>query len=227
MDSDQDNEFPSLMNLLIRLMVNSRIIFIVAMFSISLGVSLFLEFIDQGDLFSFFRKLAIGFSCAFLVEETLTIFGVARKARTILLLRRVRKSIGMKGRSKEIAISVTYLNHLRRRNGATKATLALAGLLSAGAQIHYPDFQLLPIAIVCTVVLSLITLKEVLIEYRVREGFFGTTRSEAKELIAFMVNHAKDIDFHDDNGTLRQALIPRNGELISPDTVVIPGRVSA
>ena len=59
-------------------------------------------------------------------------------------------------------------------------------------------------------VLGLLFLKEALLEYRIRNGYFGTNRSEARELIEFLVKNSDDIDFTDGSGKLRRALEPEN-----------------
>ena len=146
--------------------------------------------------------------------------------RTLLIRRRlVRLNISSRPKPNEVAISLTYLGHLRRSSATPKIVLALAASTSAVAHLRYPDLSLLPIALVCTTILALISLKEMLVEFRVRRGYFGTTRSEAKDLIAFMIANAKDIDFHDDSGALRRALIPQTKEPGSLGTALAPGQV--
>jgi hypothetical protein len=128
---------------------------------------------------------------------------------------------------KEVAISLTFLSHLKRRNAGAKIALAFAASISAISQLRYPDASLLSIAIACTFVLALILVKEALVEFRIRKGYFGTTRSEVKDLIAFMVANAKDIDFHDDSGALRKALIPYCDEQPNGEAPFIPGGVQS
>ena len=58
--------------------------------------------------------------------------------------------------------------------------------------------------------LSLLIVKEVLIEYRIKKGIFGTNRTEARALIEFIIKNSEDIDFTDSNGNLRRALLPES-----------------
>jgi hypothetical protein len=136
-------------------------------------------------------------------------------------------NIAHRPKPKEVAISLTYLNHLKRSSASTKAALAITSLM--GVVVHlrlrHTDPTFLSVAMACTVTLALIQLKETLLEYRVRKGYFGTTRSEAKALIAFMVTNAKDIDFHDDSGSLRKALTPEKGNAAGSSSIVAPGQV--
>ncbi|MGR0482248.1 MAG: hypothetical protein ACTFAL_12820 [Candidatus Electronema sp. V4] len=54
----------------------------------------------------------------------------------------------------------------------------------------------------------ILTAKEFLIEYRNRKGLFGTNRTEARELIDFIIKNSDNLDFTDSNGNLRRALLP-------------------
>ncbi len=53
-----------------------------------------------------------------------------------------------------------------------------------------------------------LVLKEQLLGYRVRKGLFGTNRTEARELIDFIIKNSDNLDFTDSNGNLRRALLP-------------------
>ncbi|MCW5206390.1 hypothetical protein VU08_05610, partial [Desulfobulbus sp. F5] len=39
-------------------------------------------------------------------------------------------------------------------------------------------------------------------------GLFGTNRTEARELIDFIIKNSENLDFTDSNGNLRRALLP-------------------
>lgn len=53
-----------------------------------------------------------------------------------------------------------------------------------------------------------LVLREQLLEYRIRKGLFGTNRTEARELIDFIIKNSDNLDFTDSNGNLRRALLP-------------------
>jgi hypothetical protein len=42
----------------------------------------------------------------------------------------------------------------------------------------------------------------------VYKGLFGTNRTEARELIDFIIKNSDNLDFTDSNGNLRRALLP-------------------
>ncbi len=147
-------------------------------------------------------------------------------AKVAILRNRMRRlNIAVRSRAREIAISLTYLNHIRRESASTKVALAVVGTLCATTHLRYQDLMLLPIAVACIVMLSLILLKEMVVEYRVRNGYFGTTRSEVKDLLTFMIANSNDIDFHDDNGALRKVLLPPRKFQIDMSATNSPGQV--
>jgi hypothetical protein len=53
-----------------------------------------------------------------------------------------------------------------------------------------------------------VILKEFLLTYRIQKGLFGTNRTEARELIDFIIKNSDNLDFTDSNGNLRRALLP-------------------
>lgn len=69
------------------------------------------------------------------------------------------------------------------------------------------NLLLLPFALL--VFLTLLIIKEQLLEYRIRKGIFGTNRTEAKALIEFLIKNSEDIDFTDSNGNIRRVLLPK------------------
>ena len=75
-------------------------------------------------------------------------------------------------------------------------------------QFRFPDLDLLNLAAISIAFLGLIALKELLIAYRIRKGLFGTNRTEARNLINFIVKNSSDIDFTDSDGKLRRVLLP-------------------
>lgn len=227
MASDQDEESRSFIKVLVRLILEAQEK--LHLVSIAAAVAAVLPVIDR--LWSNASDWGItagviGVAVSVLANALVDRSRSALLIRTLIIRRRlIRLNISSRPKPKEVAISLTYLGHLRRSSASTKIALALAASFGAVAHLRYPDLSLLPIALVCTSILALILLKEMIVEFRVRRGYFGTTRSEAKDLIAFMIANARDIDFHDDSGTLRKALIPQERELGSLGTALAPGQV--
>lgn len=126
---------------------------------------------------------------------------------------------------REIAISVTYLNYLRKKNYAIKLALAISAVFFSILNIKYPMYDLLSFAAISGIALSLLLLKEFIIGFRIKKGFFGSTREEARTLVDFIFQHSEDIDFTDGNGKLRKALLPESKISGSSNPEIINGGV--
>lgn len=77
---------------------------------------------------------------------------------------------------------------------------------------------IMPVLLFLFVVLVLI--KDQLIEFRIKKGLFGTNRTEARELIDFIIKNSDNLDFTDSNGNLRRALLPEAKDAVEEH---IPG----
>lgn len=109
---------------------------------------------------------------------------------------------------KEIAISLTYLFNLKKKNRLTKILLVLCGITLALLNNYYSEWNLLKLSMICIATWGLIVLKETIVEFRIRKGWFGTNKYEAKVLINFLIKNSNDIDFTDGNGKLKRTLFP-------------------
>lgn len=109
---------------------------------------------------------------------------------------------------KELALSVSYLDSVKSRNFRAKVGLIVCSALLLVTAFALPHLQLLDAAMISSGVLALIFLKEAVLKYRIRNGLFGSNRSEARDLIDFLVKNSEDIDFTDTNGRLRRVLEP-------------------
>jgi hypothetical protein len=108
---------------------------------------------------------------------------------------------------RDIALSVSFLDHYRGKNASVRWLLAsCAFALLLGSRV-FQGALLLELSAVSLAVLTLIVVKESILEYRIRNGYFGNNRAEAKEMIAFLVENSADIDFTDGGGRLRRILI--------------------
>lgn len=110
---------------------------------------------------------------------------------------------------KEIAISLTYLFNLKERNYLTKISLVFFSVALALLDYYLP-WILLNYSIICIVTLALIIIKELIVEFRIKKGWFGTNKIEAKALIEFLISNSDDIDFTDGNGKLKRVLFPES-----------------
>ncbi|RWX48247.1 hypothetical protein VT98_11713 [Candidatus Electrothrix communis] len=110
--------------------------------------------------------------------------------------------------TKELALSLTYLRHSKRNNTKLKLILFLCTGIFFGLSWKFPQINLSILPFVLLAFLSLLIVKERLVEYRIRKGLFGTNRTETKALIDFIIKNSDDIDFNDSNGNLRRALLP-------------------
>lgn len=128
--------------------------------------------------------------------------------------------------AKEVALSLTYLKKLKERHSEIKLALLACATLLVIFSFRFPDLVLLQFATVSIAALGLLVLKEAVVEYRIRNGLFGTTRFEARELIDFIVKNSDDIDFTDSNGNLRKALLPEETKRRDMKPQFSPGGVS-
>ncbi|OCY31908.1 hypothetical protein BFR75_08585 [Acinetobacter pittii] len=120
----------------------------------------------------------------------------------------LKLSVNKKATVKEIAISLTYLFYVKKKNNLTKIILILCGLTLGLLNTYYSEWHLLKFSIICITTWGLIILKEAIVEFRIRKGWFGTNKFEAKALIDFLIKNSDDIDFTDGNGKLKRTLFP-------------------
>jgi hypothetical protein len=144
-----------------------------------------------------------------------------------LTVRLMRLSLAERAAAaKEMALSLTYLGKLKERHSYIKLALLVCAVALVGLSFRFPDLDLFEFATVSIAALGLLVLKEAVVEYRIRNGLFGTTRSEARELIDFIVENSDDIDFTDSNGNLRKALLPEDSKRDEMKPHFTPGGVT-
>ncbi len=110
--------------------------------------------------------------------------------------------------TQDVALSLTYLGHLKRSYWSLKLILSLCVGFFFGLSWIFPQMNLSFLPVILFSFIILLIFKEQLLEYRIRNGLFGTNRTEAKALIEFIIKNSEDIDFTDSNGNLRRALLP-------------------
>lgn len=128
--------------------------------------------------------------------------------------------------AKEMALSLTYLGKLKKRHSNIKLALLACAAALVVLSFRFPELDLLEFATVSIAALGLLVLKEAVVEYRIRNGLFGSTRSEARDLIDFLVKNSDDIDFTDSNGNLRKSLLPEESKRGKMKPHVTPGGVT-
>ncbi|XCN73789.1 MAG: hypothetical protein Q3M24_03255 [Candidatus Electrothrix aestuarii] len=111
--------------------------------------------------------------------------------------------------TKELVLSMTYLRYIKRDSRKIKLILFVATAIFFGINRGFPQVNLSFLPLVLLSFISLLIVKELVLEYRIRKGLFGTNRIEAQALIEFIIKHSDDIDFTDSNGNLRRTLVPR------------------
>ncbi len=109
--------------------------------------------------------------------------------------------------AEELALSMTYFNHLKNGHASLKMALLLCSIALTSLGYFYSLDEVIRISLTPLLILALLIIKEVIIEYRIRNGLFGNNAHEAKDIIEFLVRNAQDIDFTDGKGKLRQVLI--------------------
>lgn len=145
----------------------------------------------------------IGYSDAKNKEDEVSRLLIARTdeliKRTLDKIFSVTSKVTVENKSKHI--SLMFFRDSRMENRKIKYSLLCFSVILFLIH-HYKAF--IPVLIF---LISLI-LKEQLLGYRIRKGLFGTNRTEARELIDFIIKNSDNLDFTDSNGNLRRALLP-------------------
>ena len=107
----------------------------------------------------------------------------------------------------EVALSVTYVNRVLIRDSTLAWFLIAVSACYWVASIflHWLQTALLLFPVL---VIVLLIARSVLLQYRIKNGLFGTSEHEAREIIGFILNNSNTIDFTDGDGKLRKALLP-------------------
>lgn len=128
---------------------------------------------------------------------------------------------------RDVAISLVYLKHFKNKNKFIKFLLlrfsGTAGIIS----YIYGDTDFIFLAIIAIVLFCLIESREIVIGHRIRNGWFGTTNAEARDMIIFLIENADNIDFTDSNGKIRRALLPESSEASDSACAAVGGKVPA
>lgn len=110
--------------------------------------------------------------------------------------------------ARDEAISLAYLHHIKKRNSGQKLALIVLAFFFYIAFIKTGNQISQAFSLVNMIAWILITVKEMVVEYRIGCGYFGTNQVEAREILRFIVERSDDIDFTDGSGKPRRALLP-------------------
>lgn len=128
-------------------------------------------------------------------------------------------------KAKEFAISITYLINLKRKNIKIKVFLWISIFTFILLNFYFSDSELLIFSIILASTLFLISIKELIVEFRIKKGWFGTNKVEAKALIDFLIANSDEIDFTDNDGKLKRSLFP-DSTLEQQTKTVTPSEVT-
>lgn len=107
-----------------------------------------------------------------------------------------------------LALSSTYLLHLRKENLPAELALGGMALLTILAALVLGIPGALSVSGACLGFLATLALRNAVIGYRVSRGLFGSTAAEARLLLRFLIKNSTTIDFDDRNGKPRAVLEP-------------------
>ncbi len=117
------------------------------------------------------------------------------------------KELWQQSNVKEKRLSIEYSHFLITKSKKIKSII-LISICILFIVNFINQIVLLHAIFILSFLLLFISAKEKLIEYRIRKGLFGTNRTEARELIDFIIKNSDNLDFTDSNGNLRRALLP-------------------
>ncbi len=110
--------------------------------------------------------------------------------------------------SGNLALSFSYFFELKNVDRKLKLILLLFIVVYSFVSWKSQQENLIRFSFIMCIFMIILIVKESLIEYRIRKGLFSTNRTEARELIDFIIKNSDNLDFTDSNGNLRRALLP-------------------
>jgi hypothetical protein len=113
------------------------------------------------------------------------------------------------------ALSLIYYKHVKRQYLYPKFGLLTIALGSVAAWMFLQDPRPLKIALVAVACFVLMLVRERVLRYRVKHGYFGGTESEVRDFVKFIAAYRGDIDFTDQGGKRRPSLVPEPSDRAS------------
>lgn len=109
---------------------------------------------------------------------------------------------------RDIAISMTYLKRVKIRYSRLSIFLLISGA-AFYALVHVFELGAVDNLVFAPLTLcGFFLLKEAVLEYRIKNGVFGTNAYEVRAIITFLLENAEDIDFTDSSGKPKRVLLP-------------------
>ena len=122
----------------------------------------------------------------------------------------------------DIAVSVTYLKRVKYRHAQLMTLLLVTGVAFATLIYVFELWAIADLGWAPALLMVLIVLKEGVLEFRIKNGLFGSNAYEARPMINFLLENAVDIDFTDGSGKPKRALLP--GKFSDRTAGVIPAQ---
>ncbi|MCI5167497.1 MAG: hypothetical protein D3903_15745 [Candidatus Electrothrix sp. GM3_4] len=134
----------------------------------------------------FYSKIKISFAvlCLILLGTLSVSLLFAYKVTNVSAA--IKDSIKTQG----VALPLLYLHHLKKDHWKLQIILFLCTGIFFGLSWKFPQINLSILPFVLLAFLSLLIVKERLVEYRIRKGLFGTNRTEARTLIEFIIKNS-------------------------------------
>jgi hypothetical protein len=106
------------------------------------------------------------------------------------------------------SLSIKYIQQLTAGSRNVKFALVITIVIFFAVDFGFQQNISYFLLFILLCFLGLLIAREHVLEYRIRKGLFGTNRTEARELIDFIIKNSDNLDFTDSNGNLRRALLP-------------------
>lgn len=133
------------------------------------------------------------------------------------------KGFGRDSDAKQLALSLTYLNHVKRQSWPIKLATLICPFIFTIVRYVLDINNLVVLLYAPIITFCLISMKDIIVEYRIKKGLFGNNQYEARAFIEFLVEHSENIDFSDGSGNVRRALNEVTSDLKSAAAPVSGG----
>lgn len=133
-------------------------------------------------------------------------------ASAFFLIRRVVQRAKPRRATKHRALSLIYYKHVKQRSLYPKIGLLAIAVCGAAAWMFLDDARPLKIGVFAFACFLALVLRDVVVGFRVANGYFGSTESEVRDFIKFITAHRGDIDFTDSGGKRRPSLVPESAQ---------------
>ncbi len=184
---------------------------------------------EQDELESWLRRSPENVSAFFLTRAVVrrTIRHRRSKGRIERILARVLHLDGSAtfASLKQRALSSSYYTHVNQQSVFPKIGLNGMALCGVVTWLFLDDVRPLKMAAVAFACFVLLKAREAVIGFRVAQGYFGSTESEVRDFVKFIVAHRRDIDFTDQGGKRRPSLVPnpaQTGSGLTAHTGALP-----